>query len=85
MSYAPMTVAAARWLSRNAAERCGVNADDEWKVYGGDYLKDADALLQDIGAAGLLIACQQAIYALKGREHDQFLRDAIAKATGVRP
>lgn len=34
-------------------------------------------------APDLLKACQQALYALKGREHDQFLRDAIAKATGA--
>lgn len=28
----------------------------------------------------LLIACKQALYLLKGREHDQFLRDVIAKS-----
>jgi len=28
----------------------------------------------------LLKACKQALAALKGREHDQFLRDAIASA-----
>lgn len=33
----------------------------------------------------LLKACQQAIHALKGREHDGFLRDAIEAATGERP
>lgn len=33
-------------------------------------------------APELLEACRKALYALKGREHDQFLRDAIAKATG---
>ena len=33
-------------------------------------------------APDLLGACRKALYALKGREHDQFLRDAIAKATG---
>jgi len=30
----------------------------------------------------LVKACQLAIVALKGREHDGFLRDAIEKATG---
>ena len=34
-------------------------------------------------APELLDACQKALYALKGREHDQFLRDAIARATGA--
>jgi hypothetical protein len=33
-------------------------------------------------APDLLNACRQAIYALKGREHDGFLRAAISKATG---
>lgn len=33
-------------------------------------------------APTLLKACKQALYALKGREHDQFLRDAIKEATG---
>ena len=33
-------------------------------------------------APDLLDACRAALYALKGREHDGFLRDAIAKATG---
>lgn len=33
-------------------------------------------------APDLLDACRKALYALKGREHDQFLRDAITKATG---
>lgn len=41
----------------------------------------ANALL--IAAApDLLAACEAAIYALKGREHDGFLRAAIAKAKG---
>ena len=33
-------------------------------------------------APDLLDACRKALYAIKGREHDQFIRDAIAKATG---
>ncbi len=33
----------------------------------------------------LLAACRSAIHALKGREHDGFLRDAIERATGLRP
>lgn len=33
----------------------------------------------------LLDACKKAVYALKGREHDQFLRDAISKAKEVQP
>ena len=36
-------------------------------------------------APKLLAACRSALYLLKGREHDQFLRDVIAEATGERP
>lgn len=43
----------------------------------------AEANARLIAAApDLLKACRQALYALKGREHDGFLREAIAKATG---
>lgn len=33
-------------------------------------------------APDLLAACEKALYALKGREHDGFLRNAIKKAKG---
>lgn len=36
-------------------------------------------------AYGLVKACKSAIVMLKGRENDEFLRDAIEAATGVRP
>jgi hypothetical protein len=46
-----------------------------------DELFTANARL--IAAAPeLLEACKKALYALKGREYDQYLRDAIAKAEG---
>lgn len=41
----------------------------------------AQADLADI-AEEMLRALQQALYVLKGREHDGFLRDAILRATG---
>lgn len=54
----------------------GVYSDAETH---GDAKADADL----IGAApALLKACRQALVALKGSEHDQFLRDAIALAEG---
>lgn len=50
-----------------------------------DQADEAIANARLIAAApDLLDACRKALYALKGREHDQFLRDAIAKATGER-
>jgi hypothetical protein len=36
-------------------------------------------------APELYAACEKALYALKGREHDGFLRAALAKARGERP
>jgi len=53
-------------------------------VVGDGLTRETDANARLIAAApDLLRACQQAIVALKGREHDGFLRDAIAKATGA--
>lgn len=47
---------------------------------------DAEANARLIAAApDLLKACISALYAIRGREHDGFLRDAIEKATGDRP
>lgn len=51
-----------------------VQPGDDGGVLGGAYA----ALFA--AAPDLLKACKQAIVALKGREHDGFLRDAIAKA-----
>lgn len=50
-------------------------------AYGKGNEVEANARLM-AAAPELLKACRMALYALKGREHDQFLRDAIAKATG---
>jgi hypothetical protein len=66
-----------------------------WEIVGADGRKvvvlddfhhpkeevEADALLVAT-APELLKACRLAIVALKGREHDGFLREVIAKATG---
>lgn len=50
-----------------------------------DYLRrDADLKLM-AAAPDLLRACRKALYAIKGREHDGFLREAITKATGEQP
>jgi hypothetical protein len=50
--------------------------------YTAKNIEECEANARLIAAApDLLEACRKALYALKGREHDQFLRDAIAKAT----
>ncbi|WP_455387396.1 hypothetical protein [Petrachloros mirabilis] len=54
----------------------------------GYFVSEAEALSNArliAAAPELLDACKKALYALKGREHAQFLRDAIAKATGTQP
>lgn len=65
----------------NAVCSLDINHATEESQEADEKLMAANARL--IAAApDLLKACQQALYALKGREHDQFLREAIAKATG---
>lgn len=67
-------------ISRLDGMVTGCRGDEYMSVSG--LCKEADARL--IAAApDLLEACQKALYALKGREHDGFLRAAIAKARGL--
>lgn len=48
---------------------------------GEDKQQQIDRARLMAAAPRLLLACRQAIVALKGREHDGFLREAIALAT----
>lgn len=85
---APMVVVAARALCKRASEICDVNDDDNWKVYGEEFLADAEVMLKAIGAPDLLQALRD-LMALEsrgrimpiGKEWDA-ARAAIAKATG---
>jgi hypothetical protein len=43
--------AAARVLANRSADQCGVNRDDNWKVYGQDFIDDARAALEAARAA----------------------------------
>jgi hypothetical protein len=56
MTTAPMVVAAARTLCKRSSEACNVNNDDNWKVYGQDFIEDAQAALDACGASELLEA-----------------------------
>lgn len=75
------------WVARPDPNAC---LPDDWCVGIGDSLANIDKVAvcseRDAhliaAAPDLLDACRKALYALKGREHDQFLRDAISKATG---
>jgi hypothetical protein len=58
----------------------GIGMDGELPIHFA-RINEEDARL--IAAAPTLLeACRRALYALKGREHEQFLRDAIVEATG---
>ena len=64
-------------ISAKGGPVCIVMTDDWYKK------EEMHANARLISAApDLLEACRKALYALKGREHDQFIRDAISKATG---
>jgi hypothetical protein len=52
-------VAAAKELSKRAAADCNVDADDMWKTYGDDYLRDAEAALEASGFSDLLQALKE--------------------------
>lgn len=54
MSAHPMAIAAARVLNARASEACNTDVEDGWKVYGDEYIKDADAALNAAGAYALL-------------------------------
>ena len=41
-----MVVAAARMLNERQADACGVDKDDQWKMYGQDFIEDARAMLE---------------------------------------
>ena len=86
----PMVVAAARVLCKRSAEQCNVDAHDNWKVYGDDYLADAAAALDAAAAPDLLAVCLRlAESASYWSEYDvplgivADLQAAIAKATGA--
>lgn len=55
----PMVVAAARELCKRASEDCNLDFEDNWKIYGGDFLADAEAALKAAGAPELLEALQE--------------------------
>ena len=93
---ARMYALAGRTLANRSADACGIDREDNWKLYSDDYIADAIAALDAIGAYELLATLQlfnndasigcaaSGVYttAVNGRDLIQ-MRDAIAKATGV--
>ena len=47
----PDRVAMAKALCKHHAEQCGVNADDQWKVYSENFFEDVDVMLAAAPAA----------------------------------
>ena len=48
----PDRVAMAKALCKHHAEQCGVNADDQWKVYSENFFEDVDVMLAATPSAG---------------------------------
>ena len=87
MSADLMVSRAARVLWDGGAEQCGVDAGDSWKVYGSEYIADAQAMLDEVGVTDLLAAlrrCAQRILADEGINSPiyQQAAAAISKAEG---
>lgn len=92
--YTPMVIAAARTLSDRYAEMCMVDAEDCWKLHGEDFLADAKAALDVVGAPEMLAALLGAYEVLSvcyplhsaDESNKSFamakMRAAIVKATG---
>ena len=76
--HTPMVVAAARVLAQRAAAQCNVDAEDNWKVYGEDYLQEAEAALNAAGAPELLAALSGHRWPGNLRQLDNALRTACA-------
>jgi len=93
--HTPMVVAAARALCRRDSDLCGVDFDDNWKLYGDGFLADAQVALESIAAPELLgVAhyCERLLLAygidrIDGEEIADaalvLIRSAIAKAGGA--
>lgn len=60
--HTPMVVAAARALCRRNSDLCNVDFDDNWKLYGGDFLMDAQVALESAAAPELLEALHRLLH-----------------------
>lgn len=86
--HTPMVVAAARALNKRCADACGIDAEDQWKIYGAEFLEDAQFVLDAAGASDLLASLKEADedFEREGFDKECSYRDhiiaAIDKATG---
>lgn len=81
----PMAVKAAKQLCKSYSDSCGIDADDAWHIYGDEFIKDAQEMLDACGATDLLKALQNFPGFLCGTATGDIwiedMRAAIAKAT----
>jgi len=49
-----LVVASARTANQRLADACGDDAEEQWKIYGEDFLEDANAMLEAAGVPELL-------------------------------
>lgn len=61
--FSPMVVAVARRLNEIASDECGTDKDDSWKIYGNEYLSEANSALGAAGCFELVQALQDMIEA----------------------
>ena len=80
--HTPMTITAARVLNNRAAEACGIDADDQWMIHADEFLDDAQAMLDAVGAPDLLEALKILVITRSAVKALPAARAAIAKATG---
>lgn len=82
-----MSIKAGRVLCDRSARQAGVDASDWWKLYGDEYIRDAQAMLDAVGTTDLLAFAKEYIDAWdKGGVNNVHLmrlaEKAIAKAEG---
>jgi hypothetical protein len=63
MSAGHMVVTAAKKLCEVYSDACGIDNEDNWKIYGDGYLSDATEVLNACGALSLVQALQDLIEA----------------------
>lgn len=57
----PMVIKAARVLNRRTAQCCNTDEEDSWRVYGPDFIADAQVALTGCGALDCLQGLEYAV------------------------
>lgn len=79
-----LVVSGAKALCQHASVICGVDPEDNWKIYGDTFLEDAHVVLNAAGVADLLealIDCRRALELANFTQELAVVNAAIVKAT----